>query len=97
MTTPELAEAASRTGDVALVRAALQWLSERTRAAPTEWALGIEARVRALLSEGVLRYGREIAFSAATSYAAAAEAIVERVSDPSVAMGVARRWPIRST
>ena len=49
---PELAEAASRTGDVALVRAALQWLSERTRAAPTEWALGIEARVRALLSEG---------------------------------------------
>jgi DNA-binding CsgD family transcriptional regulator len=49
---PELAEAASRTGDVELVRAALQWLSERTRAAPTEWALGIEARVRALLSEG---------------------------------------------
>ncbi|GHH61577.1 PucR family transcriptional regulator [Lentzea cavernae] len=29
---------------------------------------------RALLMEGVLRYGREIAFSAATSYAAAAEA-----------------------
>ena len=49
---PELAEAASRTGDEALVRAALRWLSERTRAAPTEWALGIEARVRALLSEG---------------------------------------------
>ena len=49
---PELAEAASRTGDVALVRAALEWLSERTRVTPTEWALGIEARVRALLSEG---------------------------------------------
>jgi DNA-binding CsgD family transcriptional regulator len=49
---PELAEAAARTGDQALVGAALQWLSERTRAAPTEWALGIEARVRALLSEG---------------------------------------------
>jgi DNA-binding CsgD family transcriptional regulator len=49
---PELAEAASRTGDEALVRAALRWLSERTRAAPTEWALGIQARVRALLSEG---------------------------------------------
>ncbi|HET7516133.1 MAG TPA: AAA family ATPase [Actinomycetes bacterium] len=49
---PELAEAASRTGDLELVRAALQWLSERTRAAPTEWVLGIEARVRALLSEG---------------------------------------------
>jgi DNA-binding CsgD family transcriptional regulator len=49
---PELAEAASRTGDGALVRAALQWLSERTRVTPTEWALGIEARVRALLSDG---------------------------------------------
>ena len=27
-------------------------MSERTRVTPTEWALGIEARVRALLSEG---------------------------------------------
>ena len=34
------------------VRAVLDWLSERTRVTPTEWALGIEARVRALLSEG---------------------------------------------
>jgi DNA-binding CsgD family transcriptional regulator len=49
---PELAEAASRTGDTALVRAALRWLSERTRMTPTDWALGIEARARALLSEG---------------------------------------------
>ncbi len=49
---PELAEAASRTGDVALASTALEWLSERTRVTPTEWALGIEARVRALLSEG---------------------------------------------
>jgi ATP/maltotriose-dependent transcriptional regulator MalT len=49
---PELAEAASRTGDTALVSATLEWLSERTRVAPTEWALGIEARIRALLSEG---------------------------------------------
>ena len=48
----ELAEAASRTGDLALVRAALNWLSERTRVTPSEWALGIEARIRALLSEG---------------------------------------------
>jgi hypothetical protein len=46
---PELAEAASRTGDVALVRAALDWLSERTRLTSSEWALGIEARLRALL------------------------------------------------
>ncbi|HKQ01442.1 MAG TPA: hypothetical protein VJ735_14035, partial [Actinomycetes bacterium] len=44
---PELAEAAARTGDEKLVRAALQWLTERTRLAPTEWSLGIEARVRA--------------------------------------------------
>jgi DNA-binding CsgD family transcriptional regulator len=49
---PELAEAASRTGDEALVTAVLEWLSERTRVTPSEWALGIEARVRALLSEG---------------------------------------------
>jgi DNA-binding CsgD family transcriptional regulator len=49
---PELAEAASRTGDTALVTAALEWLSERTRVTASEWALGIEARVRALLSEG---------------------------------------------
>jgi DNA-binding CsgD family transcriptional regulator len=49
---PELAEAASRTGDVKLVRAALEWLSERTRVTPTDWAVGIEARIRALLSEG---------------------------------------------
>jgi DNA-binding CsgD family transcriptional regulator len=49
---PELAEAASRTGDTALVEAALDWLSERTRVTPSEWALGIEARVRALLTEG---------------------------------------------
>jgi DNA-binding CsgD family transcriptional regulator len=49
---PELAEAASRTGDEALLKAALAWLSERTGVRPTDWGLGIEARVRALLSEG---------------------------------------------
>ena len=49
---PELAEAASRTGDVESLEAALEWLSERTRVTPTEWSLGIEARLRALLSEG---------------------------------------------
>jgi len=49
---PELAEAAARTGDTELLRAALDWLTERTRVTPTNWALGIEAQVRALLSEG---------------------------------------------
>ncbi len=49
---PELAEAASRTGDRALLESALEWLSERTRVISSEWASGIETRVRALLSAG---------------------------------------------
>jgi len=49
---PELAEAAARTGDTALVRAALHWLSERTAVTPTDWSLGIQARIRAFLSQG---------------------------------------------
>ncbi len=49
----------ARTGDVAAARAALAWLAERTRVSPTDWALGIEARVRALLSEAGLREGED--------------------------------------
>jgi DNA-binding CsgD family transcriptional regulator len=49
---PELAEAASRTADRAALESVLAWLSERTRAISSEWASGIEARVRALLSAG---------------------------------------------
>jgi DNA-binding CsgD family transcriptional regulator len=49
---PELAEAASRTGDRALLESALEWLSQRTRVISSEWAIGIQARVRALVSEG---------------------------------------------
>jgi DNA-binding CsgD family transcriptional regulator len=49
---PELAEAASRTGDVRLVRVALDWLSERTAVTPGDWSLGIQARVQAFLSDG---------------------------------------------
>jgi DNA-binding CsgD family transcriptional regulator len=48
----ELAEAASRTDDRDLLEHALRWLSERTGVISSEWASGIEARVRALLSEG---------------------------------------------
>jgi DNA-binding CsgD family transcriptional regulator len=48
----EVAEAASRTGHTALVSASLEWLAEQTAVTPTEWALGIEARVRALRSDG---------------------------------------------
>ena len=48
---PELAEAASRTADRALLESVLEWLSARTRVISSGWATGIEARVRALLSE----------------------------------------------
>jgi DNA-binding CsgD family transcriptional regulator len=48
----ELAEAASRIADRAPLEAALDWLSERTSTISSDWAIGIEARVRALLSEG---------------------------------------------
>jgi DNA-binding CsgD family transcriptional regulator len=49
---PELAEAAARTGDAALLSSVREWLTERTRATRSEWSLGTEARVRALMSEG---------------------------------------------
>jgi DNA-binding CsgD family transcriptional regulator len=49
---PELAEAASRTGDRALLTYAMEWLSERTRVISSAWASGIAARVHALLSDG---------------------------------------------
>ncbi|HUN30606.1 MAG TPA: LuxR C-terminal-related transcriptional regulator [Trebonia sp.] len=48
----EVAEAAARTGDLALLRSTLEWLSERARLTPTHWARGIEARVRALVANG---------------------------------------------
>src|SRR3954469_15627134 len=48
----ELIEAAVRSGEPALAADALRRLSETTGAAGTDWALGIEARSRALLSDG---------------------------------------------
>ena len=48
----ELIEAAARTGQPERGIGALDRLSEVTRAAGTDWALGIEARSRALLSDG---------------------------------------------
>jgi DNA-binding CsgD family transcriptional regulator len=48
----ELIESAARTGATDLAADALERLSEMTRASGTDWALGVEARSRALLSEG---------------------------------------------
>ena len=47
----ELAEAGSRTGDGALIQAALERVSEYTRATASDWAVGIEARVRAFAAD----------------------------------------------
>jgi ATP/maltotriose-dependent transcriptional regulator MalT len=48
----ELVEAATRSGEPKLARDALDGLAETTQSSGTEFALGIEARCRALLSEG---------------------------------------------
>ena len=49
---PELVEAAARAGNAELARDALKRLVKTTQPCGTEFALGIEARCRALLSEG---------------------------------------------
>jgi DNA-binding CsgD family transcriptional regulator len=49
---PELVEAAARSSKPEVATAALCRLEERTQAAGTDWALGILARSRALLSHG---------------------------------------------
>jgi len=49
---PELVVAGARTGNTALARDALDQLSEWTQAGRTDWGLRVEARSRALLSEG---------------------------------------------
>ena len=48
----ELVEAAARAGSPQRAAGALDHLAERTGASGSEWALGIEARSRALLAEG---------------------------------------------
>jgi DNA-binding CsgD family transcriptional regulator len=49
---PELIEAAARSGDTQVASDALNRLAETTRAAGTDFGLGIEARSRAQVSEG---------------------------------------------
>jgi DNA-binding CsgD family transcriptional regulator/uncharacterized protein YbjQ (UPF0145 family) len=48
----ELIEAAARSGKAELAADALDRLSQQTSASGADWALGVEARSRALLSEG---------------------------------------------
>ena len=56
----EVIEAGVRSGRPDEAAAALTRLSERTRASGTEWALGVEARCRALLSEDESLYRESI-------------------------------------
>jgi DNA-binding CsgD family transcriptional regulator len=48
----ELIEASTRAGEDRLATDALERLAEETHASETDWGLGVEARSRALLSEG---------------------------------------------
>ena len=49
---PELVEAAARTGNTEVAADALERLAKTTRAGGTDFGLGLEARCRALLSDG---------------------------------------------
>jgi DNA-binding CsgD family transcriptional regulator len=48
----ELAEAASREGDAELLAYMSTWMQVRAAATPTEWALGMSARIQALGADG---------------------------------------------
>ena len=54
---PELIEAVVRTGNTPLAAGALARLTETTQAGQTDFGLGIEARSRALVSEGAVAEG----------------------------------------
>jgi ATP/maltotriose-dependent transcriptional regulator MalT len=49
---PELVEAAARAGERRIAERALERLTVSTRPSGSDWALGVEARSRALLSDG---------------------------------------------
>jgi DNA-binding CsgD family transcriptional regulator len=52
MALPELVEAAARCGNAELAARPLELLAETARASDTDWAIGLGARSRALLSQG---------------------------------------------
>jgi DNA-binding CsgD family transcriptional regulator len=54
---PELVESAARTEAADVARDAVERLTETTRPAGTNWGLGVEARSRALVSEGPVAEG----------------------------------------
>jgi DNA-binding CsgD family transcriptional regulator len=54
---PELVEAGARCGQLGAAQAALKRLAAATHPAGTDWGLGLEARSRALLSEGAAADG----------------------------------------
>jgi DNA-binding CsgD family transcriptional regulator len=54
---PELVEAATRTGNMPLATRALERLADVTQAGGTDFGLGIQARSRALLSQGEVAEG----------------------------------------
>ena len=54
---PELVESAARTEAADVARDAVERLTETTRPAGTDWGLGVEARSRALVSEGPVAEG----------------------------------------
>ncbi|MGF6886565.1 DNA-binding CsgD family transcriptional regulator [Nocardia sp. GAS34] len=49
---PELTEAAAHIGDTELIRRALDYVDEQTQVVAAPWALGIQARLRAMLAVG---------------------------------------------
>jgi DNA-binding CsgD family transcriptional regulator/tetratricopeptide (TPR) repeat protein len=54
---PELVESAARTEAADVARHAVERLTETTRPAGTDWGLGVEARSRAMVSEGPVAEG----------------------------------------
>ena len=73
---PELIEAASRTGQIRVAADALERLAAVASAAQTDWAAGIHARSRALLSDGE---------AAETSYREAIERLSRTLLGPELA------------